>query len=180
MNLQTHTTNIPSKGFSSKDFDFPLYKENTFIDYINGKASTLSSDSNQAALSSCAKTGDFHLNGGQPIMVGLSTHAIDEILQIDMAESLTDRLENFIAERFLDIPSVEFVFLSKENDSINIWTVINKLDRKIREKIYDIEYDILGILRGFRFDFHVMCRNDRNIEEIRPSNAKMIFQKQST
>jgi hypothetical protein len=172
MNLQIHTTNIPFKESFSKDFDFPLYKENIFIDHTNGK--TFPSEFDEVSL------GDFHLNGEEPIMVGLSTYAIDEILQVDKAESLTDRLENFVAERFLAIPSVEFVLLSLENDSINIWTVINKLDREVREKIYDVEYDILGILRDFQFDFHVMCRNDRNIEEMRPSNAKMIFQRQST
>jgi hypothetical protein len=176
MNLQTYVSNIPLKEFVSKDFDSPLYTENTFIDHSDGKAYALDPELIEE-ISLWTKISDFHLNGGEPIMFGSPIYAVDEILQIDRAESLTDRLENFIAERFLDIPSVEFVFLSSENDSIDVWTVINKLDREVREKIYDIEYGILGILRDFQFDFHVICRNDKSIEEIRPSTAKMRFQK---
>jgi hypothetical protein len=90
---------------------------------------------------------------------------------------LTNRLESFLAEKLIAIPGVEYVFLSLENDSIDIWTVISKLDREIRAKIYDVEYDILDIIKGFQFDFHVICRNDRSIEDLYPSNTKMIFQK---
>jgi len=117
-----------------------------------------------------------HMNEGDPISDILFGYT-NETLQVDMVDSSTNRLENVVAERFISVNEVEYVFLSLENDSINIWTVINKLDRKVRERIYDVEYDILDILKGFQFDFHVICRNDRIIEGLCPSNARMIFPK---
>lgn len=123
-----------------------------------------------------AQEGYLHVNWPDPMPVVLYP-SIDEILPVDRIDTLANRLENFIAEKFVSIPGVEYVFLSLENDSVDVWTIINKLDKEIRKKIYDVEYDILGIIIGFHFDFHVICRNDRSIEELYPSNAKMIFKK---
>lgn len=167
-------TKIPLKKFIN--MDFPWYIENSCIDGPQTKTHPSSSEPGDK-LSSWAETGHFHLSAVGPISVVLYPYTIDETLQIDQVDSLTNRLENFVAEKIFTIPEVEYVFLSLENDSINIWTVINKLDREVRKKIYDVEYDILDILKGFQLDFHVICRNDRNIEELYTSNARMIFQK---
>lgn len=102
---------------------------------------------------------------------------INRILPTINWETGINRLENFISERIFEIPKVEFVFFSIEKDSIEIWTVINELDRAVRKKIYNVEYSILELFREFAFDFHVLCRYDRDINEIRPSNAKIISQK---
>lgn len=176
MNSQTYTnTKLKMKEFVGADF--PFYKETSFVrTYNNGNAYEFSSETDK--LSSWREICDLHLNVREPMPTNLISDAtVDEIVKVDKINSSTDKLENFVAERFLDIPSVEFVFLSLQRNSIDIWTVINKLDRKVREKVYDVEYDILGILQNFQFDFHVICRNGRNIEEVRPSGAKMIFRK---
>jgi hypothetical protein len=177
MRPQVRTTEVSTKiPFNeSINRNFPWYIENSCIDSPQTEAPVTSSGDDDR-LSSWAEIGDFHLNGEDPIPVILYPYTNDEV-QIDKVDSLTNRLENFVAEKFLTIPEVEYVLLSLENNSIDIWTVINKLDREIRKKIYDVEYDILDIIKDFQFDFHVICRNDRSIEELYPSKAGMIFQR---
>jgi hypothetical protein len=176
MNVQIYTnTKLKTKELIGTKF--PFSKETFFVrTYNNGNGFEFSSETKR--LSSWRGMCNFQLNEvGAMLTDFISEATIDEIVQVNKLDISTDNLENFVAERFLAIPSVEFVFLSIEKDSIDIWTVINKSDRKVRGKIYDVEYEILGILKESQFDFHVMCRDDRNIEEVRPFGAKMIFRK---
>jgi len=176
MSPQIHTTQVSTK-MPSKEFiniDFPWYTENSCT-YGPQTIHPLSSVPG-GGLTYWTIRGHLHVNWADPIPVVLYP-SLDEILPIDRTDTLTNSLENFVAQKFIAIPGVEYVLLSLENDSVDIWTVINKLDREIRKKIYDVEYDILGIISNFHFDFHVICRNDRSIKELYPSNAKMVFQK---
>jgi hypothetical protein len=144
--------------------------------YNNGNAYDFSSEVDKLSL--WREVCDLHLSEKESILIELTPDTdINEVVQTHENNSVINKLEIFIAEEFLAVPLVEFVFLSIEKHSIDIWTVINKLDRKVREKIYDVEYAIIGLLQNFQFDFHVICRNDRNISEVHPSNAKMIFKK---
>ena len=176
MNLQIHNTNLPHEEFFTKDFGFPFHEERVFVDNTDGKGVGLSSDIG-LGIFLWRKIENLHINGQEPILFDSLKDTVDETIEANLAESSTDRIETFVAERFLAIPSVEYVFLLSEGNSLDVWTVINNLDRDGRQKIYDVEYDILGFLPTFDFDFHVVCRNDRNIEDIRPSNVKMIFSK---
>jgi len=166
------STKMPLKEFIN--IDLPWYRENSCT-YPPQTPHPLGSVPG-GGLTYWTTRGHFHINWADPLPVVLYP-SLDEILQIDRTDTSTNALGNFVAQKFVDIPGVEYVLLSLENDSANIWTVINKLDREIRKKIYDVEYDILGIINNFHFDFHVICRNDRSIEELYPTNAKMVFQK---
>jgi len=97
--------------------------------------------------------------------------------QYDITNSIDDRLENFIVKCISEVLEVEYILFSKIEDYYEIWTVINKLDRGVRERIYDIEFNILRRFKALYFDFHVICRNDRDIKDFFSSNTKMIFQR---
>ncbi|MDP3182579.1 MAG: hypothetical protein Q8M54_07135 [Desulfobaccales bacterium] len=97
--------------------------------------------------------------------------------QYEISNSVDDKLEIFIAKSISKVPEVEYILLSKIENYYEIWTVINKLDRGVRERIYDIEFNILRTFKGLCFDFHVICRNDRDIKEFYSSNTKIIFQR---
>ena len=97
--------------------------------------------------------------------------------QYEITNSIDDRLDNFIVKCISQVLEVEYVFISKIEDYYEIWTVINKLDRGVRERIYDIEFNILRRFKALYFDFHVICRNDRDIKDFFSSNTKMIFQR---
>jgi hypothetical protein len=164
------STKIPFK-FTNQDFHW--YVEKKHID----RPQTETMDSTSAPRDKLVKVVPSRPNEPFPTVAVAPSHTIDETLQVRLVDTLTNRLENFVAEKFLTIPQVEYVFLSFEKDSMDIWTVINKFDRQIRAKIYDVEYDILDIIKGFEFDFHVICRNNRSIQELYPSNTRIIFKK---
>jgi hypothetical protein len=86
-------------------------------------------------------------------------------------------LENYIADEISKIKEVEYIFVGKDNNIIDVSIIINKLDRVVRDRIYDIEYSIIGRFRDNYFDFHVICRNDRNINELFSSKAIMIYRR---
>jgi hypothetical protein len=97
--------------------------------------------------------------------------------QYEITNSIDDRLENFIVKCISKVLEVEYILLSKIEDYYEIWTVINKLDREVRERIYDIEFNILRRFKALYFDFHVICRNDRDFKDFFSSNTKIIFQR---
>lgn len=86
-------------------------------------------------------------------------------------------IENFISNKISEITEVEYIFISKEENNFQISIIINKLDRELRNNIYDIEYDILEYFRDMYFDFHVICRDDRDINDLFPKSAIMIYRK---
>jgi hypothetical protein len=95
----------------------------------------------------------------------------------DIVNSTKDNLEIFIAKNISQVPEVEYILISKIDNHYEIWTVINKLDKEVRERIYDVEYDVLEHFKDNYVDFHVICRDDRKINEIFPTNAIIFYRK---
>ena len=98
-------------------------------------------------------------------------------ISYDTVNTVEDNLEVIIAKNISENPEVEYIILSKKDHYYQIWTVINKLDRKVRDSIYDIEYNILENFREIYFDFHVVCREDRRIDDILPRNAIIFYRR---
>ncbi len=92
-----------------------------------------------------------------------------------ISDSKEYTLEKYIAIKISRVPDVEYIFISKEENILQVWIVINKLDRAVRDIIYDIEYSIIEHFRDIYFDFHVICRDDRDINEF--FQAIMIYRK---
>ncbi len=85
----------------------------------------------------------------------------------NISNTLDDSLENYIIKNISVIPEVELVRVSKiADDYYGITTVINKLDRNVRESIYNIEYSIMNHFKDLNADFHVICRNGRDIKDM--------------
>ena len=91
--------------------------------------------------------------------------------------SIEYTLENYIADKISEIKEVEYIFIGKDNNIIDVSIIINKLDRIVRDQIYDIEYSIINYFRENLFDFHVICRDDRDIDEFFSSKAIMIYRR---
>jgi len=86
-------------------------------------------------------------------------------------------LENYIGDKISEIKEVEYIFIGKDNNIMHVSIIINKLDRTVRDRIYDIEYNMIGRFRDNYFDFHVICRNDRDINIFFSSKAIMIYRR---
>lgn len=96
---------------------------------------------------------------------------------IEVWRSDSGILENYISSQISIVREVEFVFSTKENDQINLWIIVNNPDRKVRDSLYDIEFDILKKFTNNNFDFHIMYREGKDIKEILPSNYDIIFRR---
>lgn len=98
---------------------------------------------------------------------------------LDMPEialnTTVDTVGSVLAQALSQIPEVEYVLLTKEETFLNVWTVIDKLDRSVRHQIYDIEFDIMGKFPELHFDFHAIARRGRPAQTMLPSEATVIF-----
>lgn len=99
------------------------------------------------------------------------------ITRPSISDSKEYSLERFIADKISVFTDVDYIIISKEESNFHVWTVMNKLDRTVRDKIYDIEYDILQHFSDIYFDFHVISMDDRDINDLFPSNAIIIYRK---
>lgn len=97
--------------------------------------------------------------------------------QFYVTQSDLDSIENYIAQEIAAIKEVEYVFCVIEEDFLDISTLINHLDRKVREKIYEVELKLLKRFLDLSFDFHVIIRENRKVEELLPTTVKMIFRR---
>lgn len=103
----------------------------------------------------------------------IATKTQDEVLYEDPNTRII-AIENFFAENFFAIQEVEAVYFRDEDNTIKVWTLINELDRSIRNRIYEIEFSLMKRFPEIGFDFHVVSRNNRDMGEITPAEMKVI------
>lgn len=76
------------------------------------------------------------------------------------------------------VPEIERVLFEKEgNNEFRVISVVNKRDADIREKIYAREEEIMEAFPGLNFDFHVLARMDRKMEDVVSKAGKVIFER---
>ncbi len=76
------------------------------------------------------------------------------------------------------VPEIERVFFEREGDNeFRIISVVNKRDAAIREKVYVGEEAIMQAYPGLNFDFHVIARMDRKIEDVITKAGKLAFER---
>lgn len=109
-----------------------------------------------------------------PVMVDIVQ---EENLLDNLMFSRLSGLMALIAEKIGQLPEVKYIFSNYEGNQIHIWTIIDDLDRAAREKIYQIEADIIETAPYFDFDFQVIARMNRYYSEIAPYNAALIFKR---
>jgi hypothetical protein len=76
------------------------------------------------------------------------------------------------------VPEIERVFFEREGDyEFRIISVVNKRDAAIRDKVYAREEAIMQAYPGLNFDFHVLARMDRKIEDVITRAGKLAFER---
>jgi hypothetical protein len=86
-----------------------------------------------------------------------------------------------IRERIRDvlsyIPQVEHVCLKKEANVYHVWTVVRERDDQVDEAIYSRELDIMDGFDEVPFDFLVIHRGQRELADLLPEGAQIIYTK---
>jgi hypothetical protein len=116
----------------------------------------------------------------------LAKHDADSYGPVEDEEENDDKtkLYNFISERVKKIPEIKFVLAltggeRKLGTEIDIWSVIDKNNYEIREKIYNIEWNTFPLFQDFLINFHIICKEkERNIDDFKPSNSEIIYKRE--
>lgn len=75
-------------------------------------------------------------------------------------------IDSEIAKVLQEVPQVEGVYvLHREGDLLRVFTVVNEEDDAAYREIYDRELDLARKLAPVRFDFNVITRYGRPIQE---------------
>ena len=79
-------------------------------------------------------------------------------------------IEYSIGAAFADIQAVEQVYVRRQGDLCDVTTVIDNEDEDAYDLIYDHERNLIRSHRDLRFNFHVIARRGRPLEEIAGRN----------
>jgi len=94
-------------------------------------------------------------------------------------DSSDQRVDGWIAlirEELYANPSVEDIFVSIEDNNVDVWVVIPKRDISVLRQLVEDEGRIVEMLVSgehppFLIDFHIIYRSGRNLEELAPTRA---------
>jgi len=75
-------------------------------------------------------------------------------------------LNDVIASRIGQIPEVEKIFLIEENGVKKIFTIINRNEFRVKKLVYEGEGYIIDNFVNERCDFHIIWREDRDLNSI--------------
>lgn len=76
------------------------------------------------------------------------------------------------------VPEVERVFIDREGDGeFRVISVVNKRDAEVRDRVYDREEAIMQAYPGLNFDFHVIARMGRKLEDVITKAGKLTFER---
>ena len=64
------------------------------------------------------------------------------------------------------LPEVELVYGIREGNVLHVFSVINELDDAVEDRICDMEELIIDNFDSFDFDFNLVVRGNREMEEI--------------
>jgi len=75
-------------------------------------------------------------------------------------------VEQSIGRAFAGIPAVERVHVFQDGGLLNVFTIVENDDESAFDAIYDQERSIIRQFRDFHFDFNVIARRGRPVQEI--------------
>lgn len=94
----------------------------------------------------------------------------------DSSNQCVDGWISRIREELYANPSVEDIFISIEDNNVDVWVVIPERDIAVLDQLADIEWKLLEMFVSgehpvFLMDFHVIYRCGRNLGELAPTRA---------
>lgn len=87
----------------------------------------------------------------------------------DLRQRWAYDVKAFIGHELTLISEVEHVFVNQEDDDgkvFRVTVIVDARDSKVRASIYQREQAIMDELKDFDFDFHIIAREGRPLEEL--------------
>jgi hypothetical protein len=94
----------------------------------------------------------------------------------DSSDQCVDGWIALIREELYSNRSVEDIFVSIEDNNVDVWVVIPERDLAALDQLADIEWELLEMFVSgehpvFLIDFHIIYRCGRNVEDLAPTRA---------
>jgi len=84
---------------------------------------------------------------------------LDDLLaDIDTSDSVSNSIEEGIIEHLIRVPEVVEVYFSQDGDVVDVWTVIDQSERRVRFAVYEKELEIRRRLPGLFINFRISGR----------------------
>ncbi len=87
-----------------------------------------------------------------------------ETKQLQIIEPVS--LSDFISLELSQVKEVEAVLTARQENLFYLWIIVDPFHRAIREKIYARERGIINEFMRFDFDFNIVSRRGRNLNEL--------------
>jgi hypothetical protein len=81
-----------------------------------------------------------------------------------------------IGEEIRQIEGVELVCVKRVSDTFHVWTIIDKRNDDLEQEIYDAELRVMDRFEGIRFDFLIVHRLGRKMQDIQPTGTGLDLQ----
>lgn len=75
-------------------------------------------------------------------------------------------LTDFVAYEFSQIREVDAVLTARHNNLFYVWIIVDQFDKGVREKVYSREKEIINGFKQFDFDFNIISRRGRDMNEL--------------
>ena len=73
------------------------------------------------------------------------------------------------------VPAVEGILIEQEGDIFTVWTVVDRLGEQTEARIYQMEGKLMDQFPAEGFDFHILVRRGRPLEEFVGSKRSFAF-----
>ena len=113
-----------------------------------------------------------------PFMVGETKVEVKSPRQISFSARPIFSVETCASIELSLVPEVEHIFIERESDGeFRIITVVDKRDAGVREKLYAREECLMEAYPGIKFDFHIVARMGRDLDDVMTNAGKVAFEK---
>jgi hypothetical protein len=88
-------------------------------------------------------------------------------------------IEDFVGLELSLVHEVEQVFVQRQDNKkeFKVLTVVNERDPAVRTRIYAREREIIDNYPNFDFDFHIVARMNRDIQQIANGAGKLAYKR---
>ncbi|MCX6615001.1 MAG: hypothetical protein NTZ98_02750 [Acidobacteria bacterium] len=90
----------------------------------------------------------------------------------------TSALNEFIAFELSLVPEVQSVYAAfRDNRVFYVWVIIDRWERKVRERVYARQQAVIDSFPDFAFDFYVVPKGDEDPTELLSGSMELAYER---